>query len=166
VSRIAELPLGTKVLAAAGTLLFVDLFMTWQEVALDFGPGAEVTRSLDAWDSWGLLIGLLTLALLAGVVVRQTNDELAALGGRWELAALVVTALVLVIVLAKSVRDDGSAWASYAGALLASLMTLGACLDWARARSEEAALPGPWWTPAAGASARAAADTDESRPRW
>jgi hypothetical protein len=161
----AALTLGTKLLLVAGALLFVDLFLTWQRVPLDFGPGARVTENLDAWDFWGLLIGLLTLGLLAAVIARQVNDELVP-GSRWELLVLVVSSLVLAFAVVKNFRDSDSTWASYLGVLLAGAMTLGAALDWTRARHEESSTGVPWWVQPSAAARSGAADPERPRARW
>lgn len=163
--RIAALSTGAKLLLAGGLLLLVDLFMTWQKIALDFGPGTEVTKNLDAWDFWGLLIGLLTIGLVAGVIFRVSNDEFA-LGSRWELVTLVVSSVVLAIVVLKNLRDSDSTWASYLGVVLAGIMTAGAVLDWTRARSEQGSVSTAWWAQPAVPSAPASVDPEESRPRW
>jgi len=165
---IAELSRGTKLLLLAGVLLFVDLFLTWQKVALHFGGKAEVTTSLDGWDFWGLLIGLLTLALLALVVAREVGTE-ALEDTRWEdLAPLVLSSFALVLVLVKSARDADSAWASYVGVILAVGMVLGAFLDSSDAREEPGTVfyaqpVGPSDQPG---TRRRDASPDEARPRW
>ena len=163
--RFTSLSTGTKLFLVAAVLLFVDLFLTWQELPLDFGPNSQVTGSLDGWDFWGLLIGLLTLGLLAAVIVGETNDELE-LDSRFELAILAVSSLVLAIAIVKNLRDSDSAWASYAGILLAALMTLGALLDWREALEDESSVELGWWAQPAGTSRRAAAAQDEQRPSW
>jgi hypothetical protein len=163
---IAALSPGTKLILAAGAILFLDLFMTWQRVAVDFGSRIQVTRDLDAWDFWGLLIGLLTLGLLAAVIVRHANDELA-LGSRWELLVLVLSSLVLALAVIKNFRDSDSTLASYLGVLLAGVMTLGASLDWTRARHERHSSGTPWWVQPTEPSGRSAAvDSDQPRARW
>jgi len=159
-----SLSTGTKLLATSAVLLFVDLFLTWQKLPLDFGPKTQVTGSLDGWDFWGLLIGLLTLGLIAAVVFGELNDELE-LDSRFELAVLVASSLVLAIVVVKNLRDAGSAWASYLGIVLALLMTIGAFLDWREAREDEAVDAG-WWAQQPGTSRRASPVQDERRPSW
>lgn len=164
-STFAELTRGTKLLLVAAVLLFVDLFLTWQKVALHFGR-KEVTTSLDGWDFWGLWIGLLTLGLLALVVARELGVE-ALEDTRWEdLAPLVLSSLVLVLVLVKSARDADSAWASYVGVILAVGMVIGAFLDWSDAREEQASV---YYPQPVGPSDHPAAprdSSDETRPRW
>jgi hypothetical protein len=165
VDRLKALSTGTKLLLGAAALLFFDLFLTWQELTVPFGPQTSVTGSLDGWDFWGLLIGLLTVGVIAAVVVRHTNSQLE-VDSRFDLAVLVASSLVLAIALVKNFRDADSAWASYAGVVLAGVMTVGAYLEWARARVEDAALPAPWWQQPGATSGRAAPDPDDARPRW
>jgi hypothetical protein len=163
-SRLADVSTGTKLLFGASALLFLDLFLTWQKATVPFGD-SKVTQSLDGWDAWGLLVGLLTLGLLVAVVVRRRHEDLE-LDSRWELAMLAAASLVLLVVLVKNFRDGGSAWASYLGVVLAGVMTVGAYLDWARARVEDAALPTPWWSQPTAAPGRSTPESDEARPRW
>jgi hypothetical protein len=181
-NTIAALSTGTKLLLGAGVLLFVDLFLTWQQVPIDFGRRAEVTQGLDGWDVWGLLIGLLTFGLLVSVAVKETREELPA-DGRWELATLVVAGLVLAIVVLKNFGDSDSTLQSYVGVVLAGVLTAGAYLEWTRARSEDRPLPTPWWAQASSSQGKlaqgkpaqgrpterrsaATANPDEPRPRW
>lgn len=160
-----SLSTGTKLLGTSAVLLFVDLFMTWQKLPLDFGPKTQVTGSLDGWDFWGLLIGLLTLGLIAAVVVGEVNDELE-LDSRFELAVLVASSLVLAIVVVKNLRDADSAWASYVGIVLALLMTIGAFLDWREAREDESGVELGWWAQPSGTSRRAPAAQDDQHASW
>lgn len=133
-SRLGALRRGTKLVLAAGGLLFVDLFLTWQKLELDFGDSV-VTASLDGWDAWGVLIGLITLVLLAVVAFREVERE-NLYEGPWEQLALLLGCLVLLLVLVKNATDAESAWASYLGVVLAVGIALGAYLDWSDARAE------------------------------
>src|SRR3972149_10488401 len=74
VERIKALPRGTRLVLASGVLLFFDLFFTWQKLPLDFGRAGRAVAPLDGWDAWGLLIGLLTMALVAPVVIVHLTD--------------------------------------------------------------------------------------------
>jgi len=114
--------------------------------------------------------------------VKERREELPA-DGRWELATLVVAGLVLAIAVVKNFGDSDSTLQSYVGVVLAGVLTVGAYLEWARARSEDRPLPTPWWAAQASASSShgktrapqgkmqerrpaATADLDEPRPRW
>jgi hypothetical protein len=140
----SSLSTGSKLLLGGAVLLFFDLFLTWQNLPLDFGKNAHATQSLDAWDFWGLLIGLLTVGLIGAVAFGELNEDLE-LDSRFELALLGASSLVLAITILKNVRDDASAWASYAGVVLAAVMTVGAFLDWREAREAERSVGLGWW---------------------
>ena len=131
--RIAPLSTGTKLTIAAGGLLFTDLFLTWQQLPLKFGKKFEVTKSLDGWDRLGLIIGLLTLMLLAIVVLRSTDVELSP-EVPWNQITLALASLIFAVALVKSATDDHRAWASFAGVVLAAGTVVGAYLD--RSRQE------------------------------
>lgn len=164
--RIAAFSLGTKLMVGGGTLLFLDLFLTWQTLELDFGGGNTVTRALDGWDFWGLLIGLLTLALLAVVIVRETDAE-AMLEPRWDVLPLALSTVVLALTVVKNVRDAESSWASYAGILLAGVVVAGALLEWYRNRSDESGAQ--LWQPQparAGEPASFADRSSDDSARW
>lgn len=136
---------------AAGSLLLVDLFLTWQSTEVDFGPQLQVTKGLDGWDFWGLWMGLLTLALLAVVIVRESEAEVM-LDGRWDVVPLVLGGLVLAMAVVKNLRDVDSTWASYLGVALAAALAVGAFLDWARTRSDEVPVHSAWQAQPAGMS--------------
>jgi hypothetical protein len=141
---LSSLSTGSKLLLGGATLLFLDLFMTWQKLPLEYGRNARATQSLDAWDFWGLLLGLLTIGVIAALVFGELNEDLE-LDSRFELALLGASSLVLAITIVKGLRDDGSAWGSYAGVVLAGVMTVGAFLDWREAREEESSVDLGWW---------------------
>ena len=68
-----ELTLGRKVVLGAGVLLFVDLFGPWQ--SWDLGPFG--TRSVSGWHGfWGVLLGLLTVAIVAWTGARVAGVAL------------------------------------------------------------------------------------------
>jgi hypothetical protein len=163
--RIAALSIGTKLMLGAGALLFIDLFLTWQTLELEFGRGQTVTRALDGWDFWGLLIGLLTLALLTVVVVRQTEAEVM-LEPRWDLVPLALGTVTLALTVVKSVRDAESAWPSYLGIVLAGVVVVGAFLEWFGNRSDES--PVQQWQPARATEGSTLAErgSDEPTARW
>jgi hypothetical protein len=159
---LSSLSTGSKLLLGGAVLLFVDLFLTWQKQPLRFGK-ETATQSLDAWDFWGLLIGVLTLGLIAAVVFGELNEDFE-LDSRFELALLGASSLVLAIAIVKNLRDDGSAWASYAGIVFAGVMTVGAFLDWREARDEESSVELGWW--AQPGATRTAPGRDEKRANW
>jgi len=72
--RIKGLSTGSKIVLGCGMLLFFSLFFTWQNLQVDFGRAGIATLELDGWDFWGLLIGLVTLAVVGLVVVVHATE--------------------------------------------------------------------------------------------
>jgi hypothetical protein len=165
---IATFGTGTKLLLAAGGLLLVDLFLTWQAVPVNFGRNGTVTKSLDAWDGWGLLIGLATLLVVILAVVREFDDGLA-FDARWSRALLGLGILVFALVVLKNLRDSDSTWASYVGVVLAGLVAAGAYLNFTYER-EPTPVVGQTWQPRDREQERSPtprrASGDEATPRW
>jgi hypothetical protein len=130
VGRIRELSLGMKLVLACGTLLFFSLFLTWQNLEVDFGSSGTGTLLLDGWDALGLLVGMLTLGLLALVVVVYVSDVEISPDLEWELLILALATAILALVVIKNLTDRDSAWASYLGIVLAGVVFAGAFLEW------------------------------------
>src|SRR5688572_22711200 len=74
VERMKELSWGAKIVLAGGLLLFFSLFLTWQNVEIVYPGAGTDTRLLDGFDSFGLVIGLLTLGLVTLVFVAKFAD--------------------------------------------------------------------------------------------
>ncbi len=165
--RLASFGTGTKLLLAAGTLLVVDLFLTWQSVPLDFGRNGTVTKSLDAWDFWGLLIGVAALLVVTLAVAREFDDGLA-FDTRWDRVLLGLGVFVFALTVLKNFRDSDSAWASYLGVVLAGVVAAGAYLASVQER-EPTPTSEPVWQPrdrGLEQSSAQQAPRDDSPPRW
>jgi len=130
VERIRELSLGAKLVLAGATFLFFSLFLTWQNLEIDYGPAGTGTLLLDGWDAPGLAIGFLTLALLTLAAVVYVSDVEISPDVPWELVTLVLSSVIFVLVLAKNLSDRDSAWASYLAIVIAGIIVVGAFLDW------------------------------------
>lgn len=174
--RMAALSTGTKLIVASSTLLFFDLFLTWQDLPRRFGRKFQVVESLDGWDRVGLVLGLLTVALLALVLLRQADVELSP-DVPWNWITLGLAGLVLTMAALKNLTDDHSAAAAYAGVVLAVFIAVGAFLDRDRPAPEPKPVTSGAWKPRVRAapstpsSAGPAAREPEPRPtepapRW
>jgi hypothetical protein len=139
-AKFKALPRGTQLVLVAGPLLIVSLFFTWQNVEVDFGPAGVATVPLDGFDMWGLLIALLTIALVVLVALARLTDVDMSDDVPWETVRLTLGAAVLAIAVVKSLIDSGSTWESYGFVALAGAVALGTFLDWAAARRAERPL--------------------------
>jgi hypothetical protein len=141
VEKVKGLSLGAKLLLASAMVLFFSLFLTWQNLQIDYGRAGTGTLMLDGWDVFGLVIGFLTLGLLTFVVVVKLYDtELGSDSA--ELVVVILATAILGLVVAKNVTDRNSAWASHLAVVLAATVFLGALLDWVNVRIERSAIPG------------------------
>lgn len=128
--RVKSLSLGGKIVLACSSLLFLSLFLTWQRLEIDYGSAGTGTLMLDGWDLLGLLIGLLTLALVVLMVVVKLSDLEMSADVPWELVALVTASAMLGLAVLKNLTDRNSAWPSYLAVMLAAAVVVGAYLDW------------------------------------
>ncbi len=135
--RIKGLSTGSKIVLGCGVLLFFSLFFTWQNLQVDFGPAGVATLTLDGWDFWGLLIGLVTLGVTTLVVIVHATDVEVSDDVPWEGVMLGLGGAILTLTLLKNLTDANSAWMSYLGLALAAGIVGGSYLDWSRERGWE-----------------------------
>ncbi|HKI92248.1 MAG TPA: hypothetical protein VJ986_08085 [Gaiellaceae bacterium] len=121
---LSKLTMGSKVVIGGGVLLLIDSFLHWQEVS--FGP---ISTGVSMWHGWGVLIGLLLLAILAWEAVQLVNIRLALgpLSPSMVTAALSVL-LVLFTVLKVLTNDFVATWA-WIGLVLSAGIVAGAWLN-------------------------------------
>jgi hypothetical protein len=137
---LRTLSTGTKILAAAGVLLFLDTFLAWQEVSVEVGGVEIASASRNAWHGfWGVVMGLALVALLIWVAIQIFKVEVPNLTIPERTVTAVLGGLVFVLALLKNLVDDYSAWPSYVGVVLAAGVAVG---GWMRLQeADEAAAP-------------------------
>ena len=100
-------------MAVAGVLLFIDLFLRWQEVEFDLGPLGEGSAGVSAWDNFlGIVLGLPTIVLLAWIAVRLASVDIPVPVSTAMTAALLGVLIVFLAVV-KNLTDDYSTIWSY-----------------------------------------------------
>jgi len=132
---LASISTGTKLVLGAGLLLLIDTFLSWQKVSVDVS-GVEVAAvSANAWHGfWGVLLGLLTIALLVWVGLQLAKVDVPKLPVADSMVTLGLGGLILLFALIKNLADDFSTIWSYIGVVLAAAVAAGAWL-----RSQEPA---------------------------
>jgi hypothetical protein len=128
--RINALSTGTKMMAAAGILLFIDLFLSWQKTCIDT-PIGDVCGKKSGWGGfWGVLLGLLTIALLVWLALEIAQIDMSSvnLPVTDAMLTLGLGALVFVVAVIKllTILGDSSTIWSYIGVGLAALIAIGA----------------------------------------
>jgi hypothetical protein len=140
--RFKALSRGTKLVLAAGPVLFFSLFFNWQTLRIDYGPAGIAPQPQDGWDAWGLLIATLVIATVTLVVlVRLTEVELSE-EVPWETLAFGLGATTFALAVLKNLTDANSTWASYGFVALAGLLAWGTYLNWAETHTTRNPLLG------------------------
>jgi hypothetical protein len=139
-AKLKSLSRGTQIVLVAGPLLFLSLFLTWQNVAVDYGPAGVATLPLDGWDAWGLLLGLLVLSTLTLVVLTNLTDVEMSGDVPWTKVTLGLGVATFVIAVLKNLTDAGSSWSSYLFVALAGGVAMGTYLEWTAARKDRKPL--------------------------
>jgi len=123
--QLTGLPTSRKLILGAGALLFVDSFFAWQKVEVKIAGVTAVSAKANAWHGfWGVLLCLMTIALVAWVAARAFGVALPA-NVPDGIAILALGVLILVFAVLKNLTDDYSAWASVVGIILAAIIAFG-----------------------------------------
>jgi hypothetical protein len=133
-AKFKALSRGTQLVLVGGPLLFLSLFFTWQNVAVDYGRAGVAKLPLDGWDAWGLLLALLVTATVVLVVLRTFTDVEMSEDVPWLTICFGLGVMVFAVAVVKNLTDAGSSWASYAFVALAGVVAAGTYLDWVSER--------------------------------
>ena len=120
---------GAQIMLVAGVLLFIDLFLPWQD--FNIGGIADelgVDATFSGWRGFaGVVLGLLTIVLLAWLVVRLFSVNIP-LPVSQAMSAAVLGVLIAafgIIKLLTILGDEQTIWA-WIGVVLAILVAVGA----------------------------------------
>jgi hypothetical protein len=154
--KFSALSKGMQILLVSAVLLLIDTFFHWQSV--DVGP-FEVGQN--AWHGfWGVMLGLLTIAIIAWAVVRILQPELLkSIPAPEGTLVLGLGALILVFAVLKNLIDDYSAWAAYVGIILAAGVAFGAWLH-----AQDVGFTMPAWTSSGGGTSNPSPPPPPAQP--
>ena len=124
--RFNALGRGLQLMLVGSVLLLITMFFNWQEVTIEF-LGEEASGGVSGWHGFlGVLIGLLTVVLLAWLVARLAAVHIAV---PVSLTGAVLAFLIFAFALIKNLTDDYSTFWSYLGVAFAALIAVGAWLQ-------------------------------------
>jgi len=127
--RLTALGRGTQLMFIASVLLLIISFFNWQEVEFDLGPLGEGSAGVSMWDDLGgIIIGILTIVLIARIVARMAAVDVP-IPLSFATTSFVLGVLIAVLAIVKNLTDNYSTWASYVGVVLAILVAVGAWLE-------------------------------------
>jgi hypothetical protein len=129
--RFNALSRGSQIMFVSGLLLLVDTFLPWQDFDIEVEEGLTIDTgfSWNAWHGfWGILLGLLTVALVAWLVARLAGVDLRLPVSNAMLGAVIAGA-ILVFAFIKVLDDDYTAFWAYIGLVLAAIVAIGAWMN-------------------------------------
>ena len=110
-----------------GVLLLIDLFLPWQDFGNEFSDAVGVDASFSGWRGvGGVLVGLLTIVLLAWLIVRLASVNVPLPVSTAMTAAIIGTLILIftVIKLLTILGDEATIWA-WVGLALAIVIAVG-----------------------------------------
>ena len=126
--RFNALERGVQLMLIGGVLLLIDLFLPWQDFGNEFSDAAGVDASFSGWRGFGgVLVGLLTIVLLAWVIVRLASVDIP-LPTSTAMTAAIIGTLILIFTIIKLLTilgDEATIWA-WVGLALAIVIAVGA----------------------------------------
>ena len=149
--NLADLSTATKVLLGAGVLMFIDLFLSWQKQCVDT-PVGDVCGSRSGWAGWGVLIGLLTIALIAweGITLAGIASNINVPVAASIVSAALAAGILLFTIIKVLADNEARSWPMWLGLLLAIAIAVGGWLKYketpdrlATAPAEPPATPPP-----------------------
>lgn len=119
--RFNALGRGAQLMLVGAVLLFVDLFLPWQD--FDVGDLGQFS----GWRGVGVIVGLLTIVLLAWLIVRLASVNIP-LPVSTAMSAALIGTLILVFTVIKilTILGDASTIWAWIGLALAVLIAVGA----------------------------------------
>ena len=126
--RFNALGRGAQLMLIGGVLLLIDLFLPWQDFGNEFSDAVGVDASFSGWRGFGgVLVGLLTIVLLAWVIVRLASVDIP-LPTSTAMTAAIIGTLILIFTIIKLLTilgDEATIWA-WIGLALAIVIAVGA----------------------------------------
>jgi len=119
--RFNALGRGTQMMLVGAVLLLIDLFLPWQD--FDVGDIGQFS----GWRGVGVVLGLLTIVLLAWIIVRLASVNIPLPVSTAMTAALIGTLILIfaVIKILTILGDESTIW-SWIGLGLAIVIAVGA----------------------------------------
>jgi hypothetical protein len=171
--RFNALGRGAQLMLIGAVLLLIDLFLPWQD--FDIGGLADefgVDATFSGWRGVGIILGLLTIVLLAWLIVRIASVDIPLPVSTAMTGALLGTLILIfaIIKLLTILGDEATVWA-WVGVGLAVLIAVGAFMTVQEAggvdtlKSEATSFGGsPSAAPAAPAAAAPAPAAPSAEP--
>jgi hypothetical protein len=131
---LARLSTATKILLAGGILLFIDLFLDWQQICGSAGP-FRACGSVSGWHGIGVLVGLLTIALVAWELLQALEVKIGLPDTVPEnmISVALAAAVALFAIIEFFSHNEFRHWPAWIGLILAVVIAVGGFLKFGEA---------------------------------
>ncbi|MFO7571417.1 MAG: hypothetical protein R6W48_02305 [Gaiellaceae bacterium] len=125
--RFNALERGAQIMLIGGVLLLISLFLPWQDFGNEFSDLVGVDASFSGWRGIGMIVGILTIVLLAWLIVRLASVDIPLPVSTAMTAALIGTLILIftVIKILTILGDETTIWA-WIGLVLSIVVAVGA----------------------------------------
>jgi len=127
--RLNALSRSSQLLLGAGLLLFIFLFFDWQQVCVNFA-GNSACGGQSGWHGWGVLVGILTIALIAWEAMQIFAVKLELPFKAALLTAGLAAGVLLFTVIKFLVDNEARHWPAWVGLILSIVIAIGGWLRW------------------------------------
>ena len=133
--RLKQLSPPTQVVLIGGLLLLIDSFLDWQQVSI-----SGFTAGKNIWDGFGVLAGLLIVALLVweGLRIAGIKFNLGASVTPGLVSIAIVLVMFLFVLIVFLDRSTARHWPAWIGFILAIVILVAGVI---RAKEEGVAIP-------------------------
>ena len=119
----------SHLIAWGGLLLFIFLFFDWQQVCINIS-GISGCGGRSGWHGWGVLVGLLTIALVAWEAIQIFASKLELPFKAAFLTAGLAAGVLLFTIIKFLVDNEARHWPAWVGLILAIVIAGGGYLRW------------------------------------
>ena len=142
---------GRQVLLVGGLLLFIDLFLDWQQKCVSTAIGS-ICGSRTGWHGIGILVGLLTIALILWELIGALGVDLGDAVRNLPTALISVAlaaAVALFAIIEFITHNEIRHWPAWLGLILAIVIAIGGYLRFTESPTATTTTPSPTIPPAA-----------------
>jgi hypothetical protein len=126
--RFNALSRGLQLMLVGSILLLIDSFLDWQHVEVKFGGTTLGEGGVSGWHGVGVIMGLLTVVLLAWLLVRLAAVDINLPVSDAMTGALLGFLILLFTVVKFFVDNEFRHWPAWVGLILAVVIAVGAWL--------------------------------------
>ncbi len=133
----------SQLLLGAGLLLFIFLFFDWQQACVSFGS-ISGCGGQSGWHGWGVLVGILAIALLVWEAVQILGVKLPELPVKAAMISAGLAAGILLFTVIKFLVDNEARhWPAWIGLILSIVIAVGGWLRWSGDAPKEMEMSRP-----------------------